>query len=82
VIRARAARVREHGGVLGAACAALQDARDRLKQAEQGSFALLRRVPGALLHLILEALIVVVIGLFELDNLRRQAANALASRPR
>lgn len=82
MIEARTARVRRHGGALGAACTALEGGRDRLQRAEHGSFAALRRIPGVLLRLILEFLIVVVIALFELDNLRRRAANALASRPR
>jgi hypothetical protein len=81
-IRARAARVRQHGGALGAACASLEDTRSRLQSAEHGSFAMLRRMAAMLLRLILDIVVVVVIALFELDTLRRRAANALAGPPR
>jgi hypothetical protein len=81
-LRARAARVREQGGALGAACGTLEDTRSRLQWAEHGSFALLRRMAAMVLRFVLDILVVVVIGLFELDTLRRRAANALAGPPR
>jgi len=81
-IRARAARVRQHGGALGAACGALEDTRSGLEWAEHGSFAVLRRMAGIVLRFILDILVLVVIVLFELDTLRRRAGNALAGPPR
>jgi hypothetical protein len=81
-LRARAARVREQGGALGAACGTLEDTRSRLQWAEHGSFALLRRMAAMVFRIVLDILVVVVIGLFELDTLRRRAANALAGPPR
>ncbi len=82
MIVARTARVRQHSGALGAACAALEDARDRAKRAEHGSFALLRRVLRLPIRLVFEFLILVVVALFDLDTLRRHAASALVSRRR
>ena len=81
-IRARAARVRQHGGVLGAACGTLEDTRSGLQWAEHGSFAVLRRLAGMVLRFIVDVLLLVVIVLFELDTLRRRAGNALAGPPR
>jgi hypothetical protein len=81
-IRARAARVREQGGALGAACGTLEDTRSRLQWTERGSIAMLRRMAAMVLRFILDILVVVVIALFELDTLRRRAANALAGPPR
>jgi hypothetical protein len=68
-IRAGAARVREQGGALGAACGTLEDTRSRLQWAEHGSFAVLRRVAGMVLRFVLDFLVVVVIVLFELDTI-------------
>jgi len=82
VIAARAARVRQQGGALGAACAALEHARDRARRAEHRSFAMLRRILRVPVRLVFEFLIVVVIALFELETLRRHAASALVSRRR
>jgi hypothetical protein len=82
VIAARTARLRQQSGALGAVCAALEGARDRAQRAEHGSFALLRRILRLPIRLVFEFLIVVVIALFELDTLRRHAANALVSRRR
>ena len=81
-IRARAARVRERGGTLGAACGALEDTRSGLQWAEHGSFAVLRRIAGMVFRFVVDILVVVVIALFELDTLRRRAGNALAGPPR
>jgi hypothetical protein len=78
-IRARAARVREQGGALGAACGTLEDTRGGLHWAEHGSFVVLRRAAGMVLRFLLDILVVVVIVLFELDTIRRRAANALAT---
>ena len=82
MIGSRAARVRAHGGALASACAALEAARDRTQRAEHESFVFLRRVMRWTLRLLFEFLIVVVIALFELDTLRRDAARALVSRRR
>jgi hypothetical protein len=82
VTATRTARVRQQGGALGAACAALEDARDRAQRVEHETFALLRRILRLPLRLFFEFLIVVVIGLFELETLRRHAASALVSRRR
>jgi hypothetical protein len=81
-IRARAARVRERGGVLGAACGTLEDTRSGLRWAEHGSFAVLRRQAEMVLRVIVDVRVLVVIVLFELDTLRRRAGNALAGPPR
>ena len=80
--RARATRVREHGGALGAACGTLEDTRSRLQWAEHGSFAVLRRMAGVLFRFLVDILVLVVIALFELDTLRRRAGSALAGPPR
>jgi hypothetical protein len=80
-IRTRAARVREHGGALGAACSTLEDTSSHLQWAEHGSLAVLRRMAGMVFRFVLDTLVVVVIALFELDTLRRRAANALAGPP-
>ena len=77
-IRARAARVRQHGGALGAACGTLEDTRSGLQWAEHGSLGGLRRIAGMVLRFILDILVVFVIVLFELDTLRRRAGSALA----
>ena len=79
VIETRAARVRQRGGALGATCIALESARDRVKRAESGSFALLHRSLGLLIRFIFEFLILVIVALFELDTVRRRAAHALVS---
>lgn len=81
-IRARAAQIRERGGALGAACGTLEDTRSGLQWAEQGSFAVLRRLAGMVFRFLVDILVVVVIALFELDTLRRRAGNALAGPPR
>jgi len=81
-IRTRAARVRQRGGVLGAACGTLEDTRSGLQWAEHGSFVALRRIAGMVFRFIVDILVVVVIVLFELDTLRRRAGNALAGPPR
>jgi hypothetical protein len=39
----------------------------------------LRRAAGMVLRFLLDILVVVVIALFELDTIRRRAANALAT---
>ena len=81
-IRTRAARVRQRGGVLGAACGTLEDTRSGLQWAEHGSFAVLRRMTGIVFRFLVDVLVLVVIVLFELDTLRRRAGNALAGPPR
>jgi hypothetical protein len=53
-----------------------------LQWAERGSIAMLRRIAAMVLRFTLDILVVVVIALFELDTLRRRAANALAGPPR
>jgi hypothetical protein len=82
VIEARAARLRQRGGALGATCLALESGRDRVKRAEHGSFALLRSSLRLLIRFIFEFLILIVVVLFELDTVRRRAAHALVSPPR
>jgi hypothetical protein len=74
----RAADVRASGGMLGGWCGALERSRDELHRAEGASAALLRRASSGALRLLFEFLILVVVGLFELDTVRRHAASALA----